>query len=81
MKRKSRAGANELLKDFYMINDMTKKLGEHQKKIRAIAKHVARSGYKTGLTEGVVENLDLVMSHMNKARKELERAGRRLKMV
>lgn len=71
---------SELLADYSMLDKMSKDLAVHQKNVKAIGKRIA-SRTKSDLKFGLEENLDIVLEHMNKAQKELDRARKELKLI
>ena len=74
------SGRKELAGDYRMLARMSRELGVHQRKINAIAKKVAKTG-KSDAMYGLVESLDLVMTHIGRAKRELDNAGKKLKLV
>jgi hypothetical protein len=80
MANKSRTGKNELLADYRMLEKMSHDLMEHQKSIRVINRRIMKK-VSADFGSGLVENLDIVASHMRKAASELERAKRELKGI
>jgi hypothetical protein len=71
---------NELLKDYFMLNKMSRNLALHQKNVRVIGRKVAKTA-KTDLTDGIVDNLDLVVAHMKRAQSEIDKAQKKLKQI
>lgn len=80
MAAKRRIRKNELVADYNMLGKMSKELLSHQRNIRAINKRIAKR-VDADFKGGLVENLDIVMSHMQKAGKELEKARKSLKGI
>ncbi len=80
MVKRKKSDANELIRDYDMLDDMEKQLDIHQKSIMSIAKRVAKVS-KTTMRDGLLENLDIVATHMRNATKEIEKAQRRLKRI
>lgn len=70
----------ELLRDYRMLDRISETLLEHQKNIRAINKRIA-SKVKTDLRYGLIENLNVVADHMEKAQEELEKARKELELI
>ncbi len=70
---------NEILKDYFMLEKMSKDLLEHQKNIRRIGKRITKA--ETYNKYGLIENLSSVTVHMGNARKELDRARKELKLI
>ncbi len=78
---KKRTGSGEVLKDYHMLETISRQLKTHEKTLRGVvAKRIARKA-KTDLEDGLLENLDIVAEHMHKAQKEIERAKQKLKMI
>ena len=78
---KKRIGSGEVLKEYRMLETISMQLKTHEKILRSVvAKRIARKA-KTDLEEGLLENLDIVATHMHKAQKEIERAKQKLKMI
>ncbi|VVB76968.1 Uncharacterised protein [uncultured archaeon] len=71
---------NELDADYEMLEDMSRQLQEHQKNVNAISRKIART-LKTDLKYGLLENLDIVTTHMRNAKRELDRAKKELKRI
>ncbi len=80
MAAKKRAGRNELVNDYKMLDKMAKELVVHQKMIKQINRRIAKS-VSADFRGGLVGNLDIVMSHMQKAAREIERAKKELKRI
>ncbi len=80
MAKRKRIRRNELLSDYRMLDKMSKELRVHQKSIRQINRRIARS-VDADFRSGLVENLDIVVSHMRKAAGELDRAKKELKGI
>jgi hypothetical protein len=78
---KGKAKGRELSNDYLMLGRMSRELAEHRKRINAIEKRVARNKIRLDLKEGVLENLEIVSSQMEKAQKELDKARKRLKLI
>ena len=76
-----RTGAGELARDYVLLGKMSKELDKRRKNIRAIGKRVVRGFANTDLDEGIVENLEIVSGHMQKAQKEIDKAMKKLKMI
>jgi hypothetical protein len=55
-------------------------LGEHHKDINAIAKNIAK-GMKSDLKYGLITNLEVTLTHMDRARKELKKAQKELSLI
>ena len=68
-----------LTREYDVLSEMSRLLATQQRDVRRVAKHIA--GMSTNLKYGLVENLDTVSDHIGRARKELDRAKRALKMV
>ena len=69
------------MKDYRMIGQISRQLKAHERTLRnVVAKRVAQKS-KTDLEEGLLENLDIVATHMHNAQKELDKAQRKLKMI
>ncbi len=75
---KSRKG---LANDYRLLDMISKELLEHERRIMVIGKNVARKKIRTDLEDGMIENLDIVLEHMDNARKEIERAKKKLRMI
>lgn len=80
MIKKNRAGRNELLGDYRMLDRMSKDLRLHQKSVKQINRRIARR-IDADFRAGLVEDLDIVVSHMRKASIELDKAKKRLKGI
>jgi hypothetical protein len=80
MVKRKKSDANELLNDYDMLADMEKQLAMHQKNIMKIGNRVAKVA-KTNMRDGLLENLDIVATHMRNATKEIEKAQKRLKRI
>ncbi len=70
----------ELLKDYRMLSKMASDLAKHQKNIKTIGRRIARKS-KTDITYGLEDSLEMVITHMQKAQKELERAVKEIKSI
>jgi hypothetical protein len=83
MSKQQNNGAKELVKDYYMLNKMSKELREHKRYISSIGKRLSSisNRSKSDMEYGLIENLDIVMLHIDKARNEIEKAKRKLKMI
>ncbi len=81
MASRRKADDKELLRDYFMMESMAKELKWHQDRIRAIGKRVVKKAAKTDLKDGIIENLDVVVTHMKNAQRELDRAMGKLKMI
>ncbi len=83
MSKQQNNGAKELVKDYSMLNKMSKELREHKRYISSIGKRLSSisNRSKSDMEYGLIENLDIVMLHIDKARNEIEKAKRKLKMI
>lgn len=70
----------EILRDYRMLEKMSKDLALHQKNIRLIGKRVARR-MKTYEKYGLIENLTSVAISMDKAKRQIDKARRELKLI
>jgi hypothetical protein len=77
---KNNKANRELMKDYNMLNRMSDNLLEHQKNVRLIAKSITKK-VKSNLRYGLIENLDEVLEHMDRAQKELTKARKELGMI
>jgi hypothetical protein len=76
-----RSRNEEVLKDYNMLGKISAQLRTHERLLHnVVSKRVARKT-KTDLEEGILENLDIVATHMRKARAEVEKARHKLKMI
>ncbi len=80
MAKKTKVGKNELLEDYRMLDRMSKGLAVHQKNIQTISKRISKK-VDADFRSGLIENLDIVASHMRRAMMELERAKKELKGI
>lgn len=80
MGRYKRPRRNELLMDYYTMEKMSKELLRQQKNVKGIGRRIARKG-KTGMEEGLVEDLNMIAVHMSKARRELDKARKKLELL
>ncbi len=80
MRARRRIKRNELLSDYRMLEKMSESLRQHQKNIRLINKRIAKR-VDADFKGGLVENLDIVTEHMQKAERELEKAKKELKGI
>lgn len=71
---------NELLKDYNMLEKMASDLAKHQKNIKTIGRRIARRS-RSDLTYGFEDSLEMVITHMQKAQEELERAVKEIKNI
>ncbi len=78
---KAKKGARELLQDYALLDGMSRQLAVHQKSIFGIGKRLVKRASQSDISGGLIENLDIVVSHMAKAQKEIERAKKRLKQI
>ncbi|MCL4365396.1 MAG: hypothetical protein M1569_03150 [Candidatus Marsarchaeota archaeon] len=78
---KSGKGNRELLNDYAMLDGMSRQLAAHQRKIFGIGKRLVERASQSDISEGLIDNLDMVIAHMKKAQKEIETAKRRLKKI
>lgn len=77
---RAKAG-NEISKDYRMLNVISAQLKKHERILHDItAKAIAKKS-KSDLEYGLLENLDMVVDHMGKARKEIDRARSKLKLI
>ncbi len=80
MKNSKSRKRGELTGDYLMLGKMSRELGVHQKRIKSIMKKFAKTG-RSDAMYSLVENLDLISTHMGRARKELDKAGKKLRLV
>ena len=74
-------GSAEVLRDYRMLERISRELKEHERRLHdVVARRVARKA-RTDLEEGLLENLDIVASHMRRAQKEIDKAKRKLKVI
>ncbi len=73
--------SRELLNDYAMLDGMSRQLIAHQKNIFGIGKRLVKRASQSDISEGLIDNLDMVIVHMKKAQKELETAKKRLKKI
>lgn len=66
-----------LLKEYQALDRMSRSLLAHQKEVGAIGKSIAKKT-SVGAGSGLAENLDIVLEHVAKARKELGKAMKEL---
>ncbi|MDE1761825.1 MAG: hypothetical protein KGH59_00380 [Candidatus Micrarchaeota archaeon] len=78
MAKGSNAG-KKLLREYTIIGKMTNQIVLHQKGIKQIRKKVAKRRSDVGY--GIIENLDIALLHMNRAKQELDKAMKELKSV
>ena len=71
----------ELAKDYILLGRMSKELQKHRKSIKAVGKRVIRRFSNADLDGGIVENLEIVSDHMQKAQQEIDRAMKKLEMI
>jgi len=71
---------NELLRDYLLLEKISKELSEHQKHMVVINKNIARK-VKSDLKYGFIEKLDMVSNYMKKAQKEVDNAAKELKLI
>lgn len=71
---------NELMKDYRMLGKMSSLLDEHQKDIKVISKTIARR-MKSNMRYELVDNLELTLAHMEKAKKEIRKAQNELRLI
>ncbi|MDE1823078.1 MAG: hypothetical protein KGI00_00150 [Candidatus Micrarchaeota archaeon] len=69
-----------LLKDYRMLDRMTKELLKSRNDIIRINRSVAKR-VKSDLKAGIIDGLDVVLGQMDKARKELDKAKKGLKEI
>lgn len=81
MASKRGKGAAGLTADYYLLGRISRELGGHRSKIGEIGRRIARKKITTDLEDGLIENLDVVMEHMRNAKKEVDRAQRKLRMI
>lgn len=79
--KKTKKGSKELLQDYALLDSMSRQLIVHQKSIFRIGKRLVRKASQSDITSGLIDNLDMVVSHMKKAQDEIERAKKRLKEI
>lgn len=73
--------SNEISKDYRMLKVISEQLRKHEHILHDItAKAVAKKS-KSDLEYGLLENLDIVADHMSKARKEIDKARGKLKLI
>lgn len=71
---------NALLKDYRMLSGMSRHLLKSRNEIARINKRIL--GKLSGNSRiDLVENLELVMVHMDRARKEIDKSARKLKQI
>lgn len=80
MPRSNKPAKNELLNDYKLLDKMSREIALHQKNIKLIRNAIAKK-VSSDVKFGLIENLDVVMSHMSKATKEMEKARKELKMI
>ncbi|MDE1851389.1 MAG: hypothetical protein KGH69_01715 [Candidatus Micrarchaeota archaeon] len=71
---------NALLKDYSMLNGMSRQLLEARNEIVRINKRIMNKVSGPSKPD-LVESLEIVMAHMDRARKELDRSARKLKQI
>ena len=80
MQKKNNSGPKELISDYVMFNDMSKDITKHYKKVLLIRKNIARNKTtRTDLKFEFLESLDIILDHMKKAAKELDRSKKVIK--
>jgi hypothetical protein len=80
MSKNGKTGSRELLDDFRMLDRMAADLKEHQKRVLEIGKRISKAA-KSDVNYGLLEDLDIIATHMNKAHKEIVRAKKKLRNV
>ncbi len=75
------ASKDKSMGDYLLLERTSKELATHEKNLRDIGKRIAKNKLRLDLKEGLIENLDIVAGHMRNARRELDRAKKRLKMI
>jgi hypothetical protein len=70
----------ELVRDYAMLGKMASDLKKHQKKVVEIGKRISRRP-RSDFRYGIIENLDLVATHMSKACSEVSKAQKKLGRV
>ena len=73
----------DLINDYVMLNRMSKELSKQQNRVLAIGRSLYNIEKKaqSDMEDGLIENLDFVAFHMKKARNEIEKAKKKLKMI
>ncbi len=69
-----------LVKDYYILDKMSKSLSVHRKAIKVIARKIAKK-VNPDFGIGLVENLDAVATHLERAEKEMAKAKHGLKRI
>ena len=72
--------SRELILDYHMLEKMSNDLGTHSRAIKGIAKRIAK-GVNLDIGIGLLENLDAVAMHIERAQKEVAKAKRELKRI
>lgn len=80
MKKRIRIRKNELLKDYAMLDRMSKDLLKGRNSIKKINRKIVTK-MSSNLKIGILENLETVSGHMDRAQKELEKAKKLLKLL
>ena len=71
---------SSVLKDYETLEKMFKDLGEHQKNIKQMNLRISK-GMDSYNKYGLIDVLSMVSMHMERARKELEKARKELKLI
>ncbi len=75
MQKKNSSNSKELISDYIMFDSMSKDITKHYKKVLSIRKNIARNKKtSTDLKFEFLESLDIILDHMKKAAKELDRS-------
>ena len=77
---RSRKSGTEISNDYYMLEKMGKELKKHEKMIVGIGKKLSKKP-RSEVNYAILENLDLVATHMAKAYKEVEKAQKKIKQI
>ncbi len=81
MAKKTAISPRRLLKDYKAMLRMSKDLSLMRDNVRKLEKMIARISRRTDLGEGAIDELEDISMHLSRAKKELDKASGRLKMI
>jgi uncharacterized protein YoaH (UPF0181 family) len=69
-----------LMEEYQTLAGMSRSLAAHRRNVDAVSRRIAKK-MSPDLSSGLLENLDIVSSHIRKAAKELDSALKELKVI
>ncbi len=80
MAKSKKNGKDEVLKDYLMLEAMSRDIREHRENLKRISGRISK-GMDSYNKYGLVDVLSMVSMHMERARKEIDKAKKGLKHI